>query len=227
MQAGLPTSLIRAALAQVHHRSTGRAPAGLFFCRRLRSHAHMDPDLENIIRQALGDALTAGRDYQNLIIGSIGFAGVIFTLWFNSNEARKQRREERQHERETLRVALTEELKINRDSLKKNLDSLKQQPPKKEGGAYVPTDLMDDAYRSFVPKIGLLSQAEVSKVMGAYLSLRTYNAKLFLVGVPVPTSPRHVQVPAENLPLLAAMQEGLIDPIDQAIEVLKRACGTG
>ncbi len=167
------------------------------------------------------------HEFQNLIVGSIGFAGVIFTLWFNSNEARKQRREERQHERETLRVALTEELKINRDSLKENVDSLKQQPPKKEGGAYVPTDPMDDAYRSFVPKIGLLSQAEVSKVMGAYLSLRTYNAKLFLVGVPVPTSPRHVQVPAENLPLLAAMQEGLIDPIDQAIEVLKRACGTG
>ncbi len=37
-------------------------PAGLFFCRRLRSHTRMDPDLKNIIRQALGDALAAGRD---------------------------------------------------------------------------------------------------------------------------------------------------------------------
>jgi hypothetical protein len=27
--------------------------AGLFFCRRLRSHTRMDPDLENVIRQAL------------------------------------------------------------------------------------------------------------------------------------------------------------------------------
>ncbi len=165
------------------------------------------------------------HEFQNLIVGSFGFAGVIFTLGFNSKQAREQRRDERQYVREALRVALTEELKINRHSLKENMNSLKE--PKKVGGAFVPTDPMDDAYRSFVPKIGLLSQAEVSKVMGAYLSLRTYNAKLFLVGVPVPTSPRHVQVPAENLPLLAAMQEGLIDPIDQAIEVLKRACGTG
>ena len=80
---------------------------------------------------------------------------------------------------------------------------------------------MDDAYRSFVPKIGLLSQAEVSKVMCAYLTLQTYNAKLFLVGNPVRTSPRHVDVPAENLPLLVGMQESLIGPIDQAIEVLE------
>lgn len=171
--------------------------------------------------------MTLWTEYQNLIVGSIGFAGVIFTLWFNSNEARKQRQDERQHEREALRVALMEELKINRHSLKENMDTLNQRPPENAGGAFVPTDPMDDAYRSFVPKLGLLSQAEVSKVMGAYLALRTYDAKLFLVGVPVDTSPRHVQVPAENFPLLAGMQEGLIDPIDQAIEALKRACDTG
>ncbi len=32
-------------------------------CRRLRSHIRMDPDLENVIRQALGDALAAGKDH--------------------------------------------------------------------------------------------------------------------------------------------------------------------
>ena len=39
------------------------APAGLSFCRWLRSHVDMDPDLENVIRQALGDALAAGKDH--------------------------------------------------------------------------------------------------------------------------------------------------------------------
>jgi hypothetical protein len=44
--------------------SAPNAPgAGLFFCRRLRSHAPMDPDLENVIRQALADAQAAGRDH--------------------------------------------------------------------------------------------------------------------------------------------------------------------
>ncbi len=37
--------------------------AGLFFCHRLRSHIRMDPDLENVIRQALGDTLAAGKDH--------------------------------------------------------------------------------------------------------------------------------------------------------------------
>ncbi len=39
------------------------APAGLFFCPRLRSHIRMDPDLENVIHQALGDALAVGKDH--------------------------------------------------------------------------------------------------------------------------------------------------------------------
>jgi hypothetical protein len=80
---------------------------------------------------------------------------------------------------------------------------------------------MDGTYQSFLPRIGLLSEGEVSKVMSAYLSLETYNAKLFLVGVPVHTSPRHVEVPAKNLQLLARMQEGMLEPIDQAIKALE------
>ncbi len=37
------------------------APAGLFFYLGLRSHTPMDPDLENVIRQAQADAQAAGR----------------------------------------------------------------------------------------------------------------------------------------------------------------------
>ncbi len=36
---------------------------GLFFHVGLRSHTGMDPDLENVIRQALADAKAAGKDY--------------------------------------------------------------------------------------------------------------------------------------------------------------------
>ena len=39
--------------------------AGLFFCHRLRSHIRMDPALENVIRQALEDALAAGKDHMS------------------------------------------------------------------------------------------------------------------------------------------------------------------
>lgn len=160
------------------------------------------------------------NSYQTLIVGAIGFAGVILTLRHNAKVAHDQRNKEREHEREALRVALVAELRINRRSLEENSRRLKEGSPRGEGGVFVPTDRMDGAYRSFLPRIGLLSEDEVSKVMEAYLSLETYNAKLFLVGLPVDTGHRHVHVPAKNARMLAAMQEGMLQPIDQAIKAL-------
>ena len=160
--------------------------------------------------------------FQALAVGFVVFAGVILTLWYNARALRRQRRDERHHEREALRVALLEELQINRRSLKESAETLREDPPEVQRGAYVPTDLMDDAYRSFLPRIGLLSHDEGGKVMDAYLTLRTYNGKLFLLGIPVHTSPRHVEVPANNAKALAQMQENLVEPIDEAIASLKR-----
>lgn len=143
----------------------------------------------------------------------------------NARYAREQRREQRRHECQTLRVALIEELKINRGTLVSNKNQIKDggNDLPDEAGYFVPTDPMDDAYRAFTHRIGLLSQAEVSKVMFAYLSLRTYDANLFLVGVPPDTNDRHVKVPAKNAPLLSGMLDSLIGPIDEAIGVLERA----
>lgn len=157
--------------------------------------------------------------FQTLIVGVIGFAGVINTLLVNAWLTRRDRREVLHHERQTLRAALVEELTINRTAVVHNLETLREDEEPK--GAFVPTDLMDDAYRAFVRRIGVLSQAEVSKVMNAYLSLRTSNAKLFLLGVPTETSDRHVQVPAENVVMLAGMLENLLGPVDEAIEIMK------
>ncbi len=120
-------------------------------------------------------------------------------------------------------MALIEELQINRRSLEEDSRKLKGDPANEETGALVPSDRMAGAYRSFLLRIGLLSAGEVSKVMEAYLSLETYTARLFLVGVPVRTSPRHAQVPARNAGLPAGVQEGMLEPIDQAIETLEGA----
>jgi hypothetical protein len=165
------------------------------------------------------------QEFQTLIAGTIGFAGVIITLVLNAWYVRKQHREERRHECQTLRVALIEELKINRETLVSNMHNVRDTANglPEDGGYFVPTDPMDDAYRAFTHRIGLLSQAEVSKVMYAYLSLRTYNAQLFLVGVPPHTGDRHVQVPVENAQRLARLLEGRVGPIEEAIAVLERA----
>lgn len=165
------------------------------------------------------------NNYQTLIVGAIGFAGVITTLLVNAKISRDRRRDELEHERATLRAALIEELKINGDSLRENLASLEGLPPDGEKGAFIPTDPMDDAYRSFVPRIGLLTESEVHRVMNAYLYLRTYAARLFLIGVPPHTGPRHVQVPLENFERLKAEMEAAIPIIEQARDALERAAG--
>jgi hypothetical protein len=98
------------------------------------------------------------QHFQTLIVGIIGFAGVIATLWFNARQARNQRIDERHHESEALRTALIEELKIIRESVTENAAG-----SDKSQDAFVPTDPMDDAYRAFTHRIGLLSEGEVRK----------------------------------------------------------------
>lgn len=168
------------------------------------------------------------QEHETLSAGITGFSGVIAAMVFNGWQARQQRRNEQRHERQTLRVALIEELKINRESLSGNVDTSKQSQEDSSGtiGAFVPTDPMDDGYKAFTSRIGLLSQSEVGKVMNAYLSLRTYYAKLFLIGEPPHTGDRNVQIPPENIPLLTGIQEGLIEPIDEAIKIMEHARDT-
>ena len=166
------------------------------------------------------------REFQTLIVGMFGFAGVIFTLWFNARQARLQRRDERRHECQTLRAALIEELSINRRSLVSNIERIENTPDDTSGYA-VPTDPMDDAYRAFTHRIGLLTRAEVSKVMFAYLSLRTYHASLFLLGVPTQGGGRHVKVSGKNAQMLSGGLKNLLGPIEQAIAVLERARDDG
>lgn len=177
--------------------------------------------------------------YQILIAGIVGFAGVIFTLWHNAKlareqrieeakDARAQREEEREHEREALRAALVAELKINRDAIENNLKKREEaEDGDVEGtsGAYVPTDSLTETYQSFLPRIGLLSEHEVNKVMWAYLSLQHFNATLYLIGVPPHTTDRHVYVQEQNLGMLVTMQEQMLEPIDEALATLQSTGG--
>ena len=168
------------------------------------------------------------ENHQTLTVGIIGFLGVIATLWNNARQAGIQRRKELFHKRQTLRVALTEELRINRESFAQSIKSLDANTALDKGGVagsyWVPIDEMEDVYRSFIDRIGLLSQFEVRKVMNAYLTLRAYTAGLLLQSRPPETGTRrHVPVPSQMGPMLIEMQKSLIGPLDEAMNALERA----
>ncbi len=166
---------------------------------------------------------SALETYQTIVTGFVGFGGVIATIWLNAKFARNQRRDERDHERESLRVALLAELDINGHTLRENADVLKLDRSDPNEPVFVPTDRIDDVYQAFIPRIGLLSEDEVGRVMKAYLSLKTYNAKLFLPELSEHAGPRHVKVSVNDTPLLAGMIEGVLFPVDEAIKALRTA----
>ena len=178
-----------------------------------------------IWHMAVCAACTWIEKYQPLTVGIIGFAGVIATLLINARQARIQRRKERFHERQALRVALEEELRSNRESLVTSLESLNTNTAldkeRRIAEYWVPTDEIEDVYRSFIDRIGLLSQIEVRKVMNAYLTLRSYTAALLLHSRLPKTDVRHVPISVKLAPKL--IQKSLLDPLDEAIEVLERA----
>src|SRR3546814_4999835 len=71
-------------------------------------------------------------------------------------------------------------------------------PPQDGGGSHVPTDSIDGAHQSFLPRIGLLTQEEVSKVMWAYLSIQQYHKDIHIMSGPNRPFPHFVQVPARH-----------------------------
>lgn len=161
--------------------------------------------------------------FQTVVVGAIGFGGVILTLWINATIARKQRDEERAHQRTAIRAALLAELRVNEFSIVSNLQLLREQRPEEGGGAFVTTDPIDSIYRSVLPTIGLLSENEIHQTLRAYATLETHYANRYLIGVPAHTTPRLVEVQHDNLEVLVGMLDSLLQPIRAAIAALETA----
>ena len=161
------------------------------------------------------------KDYQTLFVGVVGFAGVIITLLVNARQARKQRLEERCHERKTLRAALVEELKINKESIQMNLKHLKELEETKE--VLIPIFPMNDIYESTKNRIGLLSKDEVKKVIFAHLTQRQRLTNLLFIGTRSDEFPQQVRIPRHKLGQLCEMDTNLLSVIDDALEAIHQS----
>lgn len=185
-----------------------------------------------LLRLLLMGLLYYLKEFQTLVAGAVGFAGVILTLRHNARLAReqrdqkarlaqRQREDERSHERSTLRAALLAELKINREAIRGNLERASEGSYDVASGVLVPTDPMNDTYRAFLPKIGLLSEDEVGRVMTAYLAMEAHNEKLYLIGSPSQRSSKYVKLTGEAIEMVRQAQESLLEPVGNAIAALE------
>lgn len=158
------------------------------------------------------------QGYQNLLVGIVGFAGVMITLWYGAKSARGQRKEELNQECVAISVALVAELEINLNALEEGIRRIKESS---DDAIQISTESMDEAYTSFLSRIGLLSQDKVRRTMKAYLSIRTYHAHLQLIGCPVRGNDKYVKINAESTNMVAGMMENLRGPIRDAILALE------
>jgi hypothetical protein len=114
------------------------------------------------------------QTYQTLIVGIVGFAGVIITLIVNAYLDRRRHTRQVEHDARVLRVAIRAELEAIRDTLQDRLAMFESM--KAPGGTsdFMPplAEAMTDAYGSLIERLGLLSEHEIRAVMRAYLPIR-------------------------------------------------------
>lgn len=162
------------------------------------------------------------KEYQTLIVGVVGFAGVIVTLIVNARLARQHHSREIDHEAKVLRVAVRAELEAIRDAFEERIRTLKN--PEGWPSIMVPLDTMTDVYGSLIDKLGLLSEPEIRAVMRAYLAVRQMPERLKLLArsavTPEEREAGFATVDSRYFAALKQMHENYLREVRNALSVI-------
>ena len=124
--------------------------------------------------------------YQSIIVGLLGFGGVILTLLLNARLERKRRAASIAHDRLVIRTALVEELRTIARSFQGRIEMLEKAEVGNTEQMLVPMTTMVQVYDRLLDRLGLLSSTEVQNVMRAHLLLRELPEKLRLLNPQMP-----------------------------------------
>lgn len=113
---------------------------------------------------------SAIKDFQWLLVGAVGFVGVIVTLLVNAGLARRQHTRQVEHDATVLRLALRAELETIRHILRDWLDTFND--PDGGKGFFTPLESVTDVYERTLEQLGLPKEHEIRAVMYAYLPIR-------------------------------------------------------
>ena len=168
------------------------------------------------------DILCWLEKYQTLLVGLVGFSGVIMTLYANSRLDRKQHEREMQHEKRALRQALISELRILQGILE---DRSKTKPEGEYSDCMFPAHIPDTVYRTFLPRIGILNSEEVSAVMGAYVLLAELPQRLYLLSPAANVergSQDYIYIEEQNLVTAAGIHKVFLKEVSKALCLLEQ-----
>ena len=162
-------------------------------------------------------------DYQTLIVGVIGFGGVIITLVYNAHATAEEARQRRRHETNAVRVALLEELRALAKAMSLRMKGM--DPAEGVASIALSMEPMDLVYKSHVGRIGLLSSAQIEKVLHAYGCFENYERRVVEFAARFPQPPpvpgfEVVQVPIAADAHMQALAKGVFEPVEDAIKSL-------
>ncbi len=161
------------------------------------------------------------KDFQTIIVGVLGFSGVIFTLQMTSRLSREQHERSVKHDREVLKTALRAELELIQKAFSDKAAS--PEDDREESDAFFPEETHTKVYQSFVGKLGLLSPEEVSAVIKAYTLIEETPTRLRLLSSghdPSYDKPGYIFIKAPHSKTAAGIYKSFLPSIEAALQKL-------
>ncbi len=118
------------------------------------------------------------KDFQSLIVGIIGFSGVMLTLYINARIGRTNIKNGIEHERNMLKNALSSELDFSLTLFQKMVTPSNMAGQKVN--AFYPEETPQLVYKAFISKLGLLSSEQAAAVITAYALINELPMRLML-----------------------------------------------
>lgn len=164
--------------------------------------------------------------FQTFFTGLLGFTGVIVTMVVNAKHQTKLQSSQLEHDVRSLRVALKSELVANKQSYESRIQTLNE--PSGFSHALVPSNIVDYVYKTYLNKIGLLSEKEVEKILKAYLLIAELPYRLrILVGTDKVggLNDEFIRIDKDRQPIASDMHKGFLPDIQNAIDSINQNLG--
>lgn len=159
--------------------------------------------------------------FQTLLVGAIGFMGVIATLLTNAYLARRQHERYVAHESTVLRVAILAELMMIRDAYCTRIETIDNAAAGQ--GILFPTDTMTEVYTRLLDRIGLLTGKQIEPVLHAYALAHQLPSRVMLLATdrnPSPERGAMIFIPNERIQALRALHANYLQGVESAISAL-------
>jgi hypothetical protein len=159
--------------------------------------------------------------FQTLIVGTIGFAGVVYTIYKNAQIAREQTESIRSHDRDAFRAAIYCELETIKEMFETVAKGLRaNQSP----FVILPESVPINVYASLRSKIGLLTTEEITPIIKAYLLIEELTIRLKVLSAHSEKSAPYegyIYIGKEHVKDAGEMHESFLIKINEALNAIK------